>query len=269
MELENLKELWNKGEQELPEISLKKQDEIHSPLEMIRINMQTEFWILLLTLPMLLIGFPFATKDISIRIISFSIAFLTLLIIIYFYSRLLKLYKLLKKRGVNTNYDLFNIKTQLLVSKEIYISYYISYIPLAFLSCLERIHFEFNSGYNIAIFIGSFLITILLLCFLIKYWTYYMYGKYIQQVVDLVDELNGLEVIPNRKKNNSWFERSQKYFMKKFGIKGNVLNTIIWLISVYIFVTIFFLIVILIIVFIGEKLDIIDLKILLKALNQE
>lgn len=96
-----------------------------------------------------------------------------------------------------------------------------------------------------------------------------MYGKYIQQVVDLVDELNGLEVIPNRKKNNSWFERSQKYFMKKFGIKGNVLNTIIWLISVYIFVTIFFLIVILIIVFIGEKLDIIDLKTLLKALNQE
>lgn len=269
MDLENFKELWNKDTgQEPPEISLEKQREIHSPLQMLKINMKTEFWLMLVTLPLLLTSFPFASTDSNIRTIAALVTILTIAIMIYFYSRFLKLYKLLQKNSINTNYDLFNLKTQLLISKQIYISYYISYIPLSFLLSLIKVNFHFDMEYNLAIFGISFLITLLLLCFLIKYWTYYMYGRYIDDVVHLIDELNGVEVKPPTQKKNTWFERSQKFFMNKFGIRGNILNTVIWFVSVYIFIILFLTVVLLIFILIGMKLDFINITTLQKALNR-
>lgn len=269
MELENFKELWNKdNRQSPPEVSLEKQNEIHSPLQMLRINMETEFWLMVVTLPMLLIGSPFSINDVNIRTISICVTILTLALIVYFYSRFLKLYKMLKKSSINTNYDLFNLRTQLLISKEIYISYYISYIPLALLLSLIQINFHFDMEYNLAIFGFSFLITLFLIYVIIKYWIHYMYGKYIKEVVLLVDELNGIEVKPEITTKKTWFERSQKFFMTKYGIKGNVLNTILWFISVYIFIIVFLTIVFSIIIIAGIKLHFIDAKSLLNALNK-
>ncbi|PJJ67224.1 hypothetical protein [Chryseobacterium geocarposphaerae] len=268
MELDNFKELWNKEHHDLPEISLEKQNEIHSPLEMIKINMKTEFWLMVVTLPMVFIGFPFTTNDSNVRTISIFVTFLTVGLVVYFYSRFLRIYKMLTKTSTNTNYDLFNIKTQLLVCKEIYISYYISYIPLAFVSSLEQINFQFNEDYHIAIFATSFLIAILLLCVIVKYWIYYMYGKYIEDVVRLVDELNGIELLPRKIKNKTWFEKSQRYFIDKLGVKGNILNTILWFVSVYLLMILVLVIILSIIIIVGAKLDLINLNILLKALNK-
>lgn len=269
MELENFKELWNKdNRQSPPEIDLEKQNEIHSPLQMLKINMETEFWLMVITLPTILIGSPFSIQDANIRTISIIVTVLTLIFIVYFYSRFLKLYKMLKRSSINTNYDLFNLRTQLLISKEIYISYYIAYIPLALLLSLIKINFHFDSDYNLAIFGFSFLITLFLIYFIIKYWIHYMYGRYIQDVVRLVDELNGVEVKPQISGKKTWFERSQTYFISQFGIKGNVLNTIIWFISAYICITLFFMVVILIVIFIGVKLDFVDLKSLQNALDR-
>ncbi|MGH1517742.1 hypothetical protein [Chryseobacterium sp. JK1] len=269
MKLDNFKELWNKDTgQEPPEISLEKQQEIHSPLQMLKINMKTEFWLMVITLPMLLIGFPFASGDSNIKIISIFVTVLTLAFMMYFYSRFRKLYKLLRKNSMNTNYDLFNLKTQLLVSKEIYISYYIVYIPLGFLLSLIKINFHFEMEYNLAIFGISLLITVLLIAFMIKYWVYYMYGRYIDHVVQLVDELNRVDVKPQKEKKKSWFERSQKFFMKRMGIKGNILNTVIWFVSVYIFIIVFLTLVLLIVIIIGAKMDCIDLRSLQRALDR-
>uniref|UniRef100_UPI00321BBF4E hypothetical protein n=1 Tax=Chryseobacterium sp. TaxID=1871047 RepID=UPI00321BBF4E len=208
------------------------------------------------------------STDSNIRTISTFVTILTIAFMCYFYSRFLKLYKLLQKNSINTNYDLFNIKTQLLISKEIYISYYISYIPLAFLLSLIKVNFHFDMEYNLAIFGITFLITLLLLCFIIKYWIYYMYGRYIDDVVHLIDELNGVEVKPPIEKKKTWFERSQKFLMNKFGIKGNILNTVIWFVSVYIFIVLFLTIVLLIFIIIGAKLDFIDMTTLQRALNR-
>ncbi|AZA76968.1 hypothetical protein EG347_05320 [Chryseobacterium sp. G0186] len=269
MELDNFKELWNKDTgQDPPEISLEKQREIHSPLQMLKINMKTEFWLMVVTLPLFLTSFPFASIDSNVRIISVFVTILTIAFMTYFYSRFLKLYKLLQKNSINTNYDLFNLKTQLLISKEIYISYYISYIPLAFLLSLIKINFHFDMEYNLAIFGISFLITLLLLCFIIKYWIYYMYGRYIDDVVYLVDELNGVEVNTRIEKKKTWFERSQKFFMNKLGIRGNILNTVIWFVSVYIFIILFLTLVLLIIIIIGAKLDFINISTLQRALDR-
>lgn len=267
MELENFKELWNKDSRQTPpEISLEKQNEIHSPLQMLKINMETEFWLMVVTLPMLLMGFP-VTNDSNIKTISIWVTILTLGLIVYFYSRFLKLYTILKKNSINTNYDLFSLKTQLLISKEIYISYYISYIPLAFLLSLIKINFHFEMEYHLAIFGISFLITLLLVAFIIKYWIYYMYGRYIEDIVHLVDELNGIEVKQRAVRKKTWFEHSQKFLIHKFGIKGNILNTVLWFISVYVSIIIFLTAVLFIVIVIGVKLDFIDLKTLQKALN--
>ncbi len=47
---------------------------------------------------------------------------------------------------------------------------------------------------------------------MIRYWIYYMYGRYIDDVVRLVDELNGIEPADSDvKKKITWFERSQKF----------------------------------------------------------
>jgi hypothetical protein len=269
MNLENFRELWNKDTgQESPEISLEKQREIYSPLQMLKINMKTEFWLMVVTLPLLLTSFPFASADSNIRTISTFVTILTIAFMTYFYSRFLKLYRLLQKNSINTNYDLFNLKTQLLISKEIYISYYISYIPLAFLLSLIKVNFHFDMEYNLAIFGISFLITLLLVCFLIKYWIYYMYGRYIDDVVYLIDELNGVDVKPRAEKKKTWFEKSQKFFMNRFGIKGNILNTVIWFVSVYIFIILFLTVVLLIMIIAGAKLNLLDIGSLQRALNK-
>lgn len=269
MELENFKELWDKdNRQSPPEVSLEKQNEIHSPLQMLKINMETEFWLMVITLPTLLLGSPFSIEDSNIRTISIFATVLTFAFIVYFYSRFLKLYKMLKRSSINTNYDLFNLRTQLLISKEIYISYYVTYFPLAFLLSLISINFHFDKEYNLAIFGTCLLITIFLIGFIIKYWIRYMYGKYIEDVVRLVDELNGIEIEPKVLTKKTWFERSQAFFINKYGIKGNVLNTILWFISAYVGIIIFLVIVILIIIIAGAKIGFIDLKSLQDALNR-
>lgn len=268
MELDNFKELWNKDKNQLPELSLKKQNEIHSPLQMITINMKTEFWLMVVIIPTMVFGFPFTTDDYNIQMITIFVTVLMVAIIVYFYSRFLRLYKLLKKSSINTNYDLFNLRTQLLISKQIYISYYISYIPLAFLLSLIRINFHFNVDYNLAIFAISFLLTFLMLWFIIKYWTYYMYGRYIDDVVRLVDELNDIEVKPKIDIKKTWFECSQKFFINKYGIKGNVLNTILWFVVVYIFIIIFLTFVLYMIIILGDQLNFFDKTDIRKALKQ-
>ncbi|BFO68589.1 hypothetical protein [Chryseobacterium sp. KCF3-3] len=269
MDLENFKEIWNKDTgQESPEISLEKQKEIHSPLQMLKVNMETEFWLMIVTLPLLLTGFPFASTDSNIKTISAFVTILTVAIIVYFYSRFLKVYKLLRKNSINTNYDLFNLKTQLLISKQIYISYYIAYIPLGFLLSLIQINFHFDREYNLAIFGISLLITLLLIAFIIKYWIYYMYGRYIDDVVRLVDELNEIEVSSRNEKRTTWFERSQRFLMNKMGIKGNILNTVIWFVSMYFIIILFLTVVLLIIIIVGAKLDFLDIGSLQRALNK-
>ncbi|MCU7616303.1 hypothetical protein NZ698_03775 [Chryseobacterium sp. PBS4-4] len=267
MEIDHLKEFWNKDNQDLPEVSLDKQDEIYSPLEMIKINMRTEFWLLIITLPGILYGFPFNNDNNSIKTIASFEVLLSLGFMIYFYSRFIKLYKMLRSKGINTNYDLFNIKTQLLVSKEIYISYYISYIPLAFLICLINVNFHLDNVYYITVFAVSLLISILIVFIMIKFWIYHMYGKHIEEVVHIIDDLNGIKNDKPNTKKTSWFETSQSFLRRKYGVKGHVINTILWFFSSFILIIVILSIILSLIIFLGIRMDIIDKTILLKALE--
>ncbi|MBD8081486.1 hypothetical protein [Chryseobacterium caseinilyticum] len=267
MEIDNLKEFWKKDQEELPEVPLEKQDEIFSPLEMIRINMKTEFWLLIITLPGLLYGFPFDNKNVNIKTISAFEVLLSIGFMTYFYTRFIKLYRMLRTTGINTNYDLFNIKTQLLVSKEIYISYYITYIPLAFLIALINVNFHLDNVYYIAIFAVSLLVSVLVVFIMIRFWIHYMYGRHISEVVAIIDELNGVVNESQVNGRKSWFERSQLFLRSKYGLKGHIANTVLWFFFSYILLTLVLIVVICSMVILGIKLDIIDKSLLLKALE--
>lgn len=242
MDIENLKDLWNKDQpKDTPKISIEGTEKLNSPVKMLRLNMKTEFFLwCLIIIPYGCYTIISGPDDSNTRIISILICLLMLMIMLYFGWRFKKLYSLLEKRDVSTNYGLFTLKTQLLVSRELYISYYISYIPMVFLTSLIQIKFHFDFKYSGLIFTISFLLSVLILFILIKNWFYLMYGKYINQIECLVDELNGMEIPEDLKpKKISRFEKSQSYFIEKFGIFGNILNTIIWFLLFYAF---FFLI---------------------------
>jgi len=267
MEIDNLKEFWNKDQQDLPEVPLEKQDEIFSPLEMIRINMKTEFWLLLITLPGLLFGFPYNTEDANIQTIACFEVFLSIGFITYFYTRFIKLYRMLRTTSINTNYDLFNIKTQLLVSREIYISYYITYIPLALLICLINVKFHLDDVYYIVVFAVSMLISVLVIFLMIRFWIHHMYMKHISEVVAIIDDLNGITNQISLNGEKTWFEKSQLFFRSKFGVNGHIANTVIWFFSAYILFTLILIIILSCVVIIGIKLDCIDRGMLLKVLE--
>lgn len=95
-----------------------------------------------------------------------------------------------------------------------------------------------------------------------------MYGRYIDDMVRLADELNGIEVSQRPEKRKTWFERSQRFFMNKMGIKGNILNTVIWFVFMYFFIILVLTVVLLIIIIVGAKFDFLDIGSLQRALNK-
>lgn len=229
MDLDNLKTLWKKDEGDtLPEISLEHQQEIATPLDMIKLNMRTEFWLVVVYLVLSIInsiGLDYSPEE---SFYTNIISALSLGIMIYFYCRLRSFYKKFGNASMNTNYSLLNLKTELMVTKEIFLSYYVLYIPLNFMSFMVYNGFEKMDEMSYFMFILSFVICVLMILFVRKYWLYYMYGIYIDRIVNLVDELNGVET--NWKtKRLTWFQRTQKYLISKLGLVGNMLNTLLWI----------------------------------------
>lgn len=266
MDLDNIKDMWQKDSQDLPEVSIIQQKKIFSPLEMIRANMITEVLLVTLFFIYCYLDFPFS-EDFNTEAISGLEMFLSVGLIVYFYSRFIKLYKILSIKNYNTNYDLFNLKTQLLIAKEVYVSYYISTIAITSLYLLMIIDFNFSDKYHAAIFSAMLIAEIILVFFNIKYWIYYMYGQYIDVVVDTVDELNGIEVKENIVSQKNWFKKTHSYLFQKYGMKGHVINTVLWFVVGYSTLFILLAITLIIIISLAWKFDIIDIRLFKDALK--
>lgn len=268
LELDNIKDLWGKDKgEDVPEISLEKQKQIHSPLEMMRINMKTEFLVTILSLPYSLMNFQLESKDGNIRVISIFLSIIMIAIIGYFFQRLHKVYKVLQKKDVNTNYELFNMKSQLLMLREIYKSYYVTYVPILFMIYLLPLGFHFEMHYSLTVFAITFLIAIGLLAIVVNFWFKYMYGKYINEVLYLVDELNGVESKVKLTTKTMWFERLQNYLVARFGLVGNILNICIWFALGTCLLIIILTIVFLVLLFTASKLNLINIHEFLKAME--
>jgi len=196
MNIDELKNTWNQDDsfEETPEISMEQKAKINLPLEKIRRNMRMEFWstvgifVFAFTLIALSAG-PFKFKF-YITILIASMVFVTF----FFFSQFFKLYKNMSSPMMKTYDSLKDLLHQFQLNKQYYLSFYLSFVP--FLVCEIIIVLEFIprpvplSNTKIAsILIGSIVIVMPLLFVIGKWWFKRLYGKYIIQIENLVNEL--------------------------------------------------------------------------------
>jgi len=196
MNIDELKNAWNEDDslEETPEISIEQKNKINLPLEKIRKNMRMEFWS---TVGIFVFAFglialapgPFKFKF-YITILVASMVFVTF----FFYSQFFKLYKNMSDTMMNTSDSLRNLLHQFDLNKQYYLSFYLSFVP--FLVCEIIIVLEFIprpiplSDIKIAsILIGTMVVVMPLLFLMGKYWFKAFYGKYINQIENLLLEL--------------------------------------------------------------------------------
>lgn len=195
MELDNLKSLWDKEDvSKTPEISPEKQREMHHPLERIRKNMRKEFWSTAIFLPIVLIviwffPIPFRFK-LYIEVLVASMTFVTG----FFFSKFFKLYKEISNPTLGTLDSLKDLIHQFDLNKQYYVSFYLSFVP--FLVCemiilIESIPYtrNYTDGYLVYTLLAPVILGLFALYFIGKWWFKNLYGKYMEKIEILVEEM--------------------------------------------------------------------------------
>ncbi|WP_333851821.1 hypothetical protein [Epilithonimonas sp.] len=195
MDLDNLKSLWNKEDvSETPEISPEKQRQIHHPLERIRKNMRHEFWSTIILLPIILIVIWFFPIPFRFRLyIEVLVASMTL-ITVFFFSKFFRLYREIGNPTLGTYDSLKDLFHQFELNKQYYLSFYLSFVP--FLVCemiiiTESIPYTktYSNGFLSFYLLFPVILSLFGLYFLGNWWFQYFYGKYIDRIKKLVDEM--------------------------------------------------------------------------------
>lgn len=197
MNINDLKSAWNDDfSDETPEISIEHKNKVNLPLEKIRKNMRMEFWS---TVVILLFGFAVVWIPIPEAPFKFkfyiTVLLLSMVIVIsFFFSKFFKLYKDISSPVLQTYDNLKDLMYQFELNKQYYLSFILSFVP--FLVCELIIVIEFIphrtplSEIKIATTILSMLAVGLFGLFLLgKYWYRIFYGKYVQQIGNLLNEL--------------------------------------------------------------------------------
>ena len=192
MDLENLKQVWDKEKIEsIPEISLEKQKEIHTPLEMIRMNMRAEFWMNIIFFPLWAVLFPLMGKDTKQTYLLAILIFIAFIIIGYYYLKFYTFYKKLNTKSLNTYHNILDLRYELVLNSELYKSFYIAFIPI--MLGLYSILYLDKKDFDLTFFTILSLSFCVVLYFIGKYWLYENYGKYIQKISKIVAEITGEE----------------------------------------------------------------------------
>ena len=192
MDLENLKQVWNEEKIEsIPEISLEKQKEIHTPLEMIRKNMRTEFWTSIVFFLLWAVSSPFSGMDTKHTYLLVILILTAFVIIGYYYLKFYTFYKKLNTQNLNTYHNILDLRYELVLNSELYKSFYIASIP--FILGFYYASYVDNKDFNLSFFSIISLSFCVLIYFIGKYWLYENYGKYIQQISKIVAEITGEE----------------------------------------------------------------------------
>ena len=239
MDLENLKQVWDKEKIEsVPEISLEKQKEIHTPLEMIRKNMRTEFWISIVSFLIFGIQIFFIVKGTEQTFFLIMLAFITLGILGYYYLKFYSFYKKLNTQNLNTYHSILDLRYELVLNSELYKSFYIVFIPIGL--CLYTILYLHDKETNLTIFTIKSLIFGVVFYFGGKYWLYEKYGKYIQKISKIVAEIIGEEdgfeydrSFLKIQKEFVFLQKIRNFCNEKFGTHGQTAYIIFLLILVF------------------------------------
>lgn len=197
MNIDELKNAWNDDvSDETPEISIEQNNKINLPLEKIRKNMRMEFWS---TIGILIFGFavvwiPVPEAPFKFKFYLTVLLFSMVIVVSFFFSKFFKLYKDISSPMMKTYDSLRDLMYQFDLNKQYYLSFMLSFVP--FLVCELIIVIEFLphrkplSDLKVATTIISALGVGLFGLFLIgKYWYRIFYGKYVQQIENLLNEL--------------------------------------------------------------------------------
>ena len=192
MDLENLKQVWNEEKIEsIPEISLEKQKEIHTPLEIIRKNMRTEFWISIISFLIFGIQIFFIVKGTEQTYFLIMLAFITIGILGYYYLKFYSFYKKLNTKNLNTYHNILDLRYELVLNSELYKSFYIAFIPIVL--GLYSILYLDKKDFDITFFTILCLSFCVVVYFIGKYLMYESYGKHIMKISKIVAEITGEE----------------------------------------------------------------------------
>lgn len=237
MELDNIKHLWKEENiEKTPEISTEKQQEIHSPLDKIRKNMQTEFWTTLLMLPVLImISLPYMT-DSRTSTLLVLIFMIMILIVGYYFLKFRTLYKRISTQNFSTYTNLVNLRYELVLNTELYKSYYLAFLPVMFCVYLIIFDLSFSSVAYLSVLSISTVLAAALLYITGKIWLKEMYGKYIVQISDLIMDLSDEndDFVYNRSSLNAsyslkWVAQTKAFLISKLGENtGPIVNKVIW-----------------------------------------
>ena len=239
MDLENLKQVWDKEKIEsVPEISLEKQKEIHTPLEMIRKNMRAEFWISVVSFSLWAIMLPLMGKNTEQIYLLVILVFIALTITGYYYLKFYIFYKKLNTKNLNTYHNILDLRYELVLNSELYKSFYIVFIPIGL--CLYTILYLHDKETNLTIFAIKSLIFGVVFYFGGKYWLYEKYGKYIQKISKIVAEIIGEEdgfeydrSFLKIQKEFVFLQKMRNFCNEKFGKHGQTAYIIFLLILVF------------------------------------
>ncbi|WP_312322336.1 hypothetical protein [Soonwooa sp.] len=195
MNIDELKNIWDNDEgHNMPEVSLEQRKSLNLPLEKIRRNMRWEFWSTVILLAFVLVAIWGIQMPFRFRLyLEILVAAMTV-VTFFFYSKFFKLYKEITNPELETLTSLKDLLTQFNLNKQYYLSFYISFVPFLvgeMIIVIESIPKSRDlPDLALAIyFVGSILAGLLFLWLLGKFWFQYYYGKYIDQVEKLVEEL--------------------------------------------------------------------------------
>lgn len=228
MDLENLKQVWNEEKIEsIPEISLEKQKEIHTPLEIIRKNMRTEFWTSIVFFLLWAVSSPFSGMDTKHTYLLVILILTAFVIIGYYYLKFYTFYKKLNTQNLNTYHNILDLRYELVLNSELYKSFYIASIP--FILGFYYASYVDNKDFNLSFFSIISLSFCVLIYFIGKYWLYENYGKYIQQISKIVAEITGEEdgfeydrSFLKIQKEFVFLQKTRNFCNEKFGKYGQI-----------------------------------------------
>ena len=237
MDLENLKQVWDKEKIEsVPEISLEKQTEIHTPLEIIRKNMRAEFWMNIIFFPFWVALLPLTGKNTERIYLLAILIFIAFIIMGYYYLKFYTFYKKLNTKSLNTYHNILDLRYELVLNSELYKSFYIVFIPIGL--CLYTALYLHDKETNLTIFAIKSLIFGMVFYFGGKYWLYEKYGKYIQKISKIVAEIIGEEdgfeydrSFLKIQKEFVFLQKARNFCNEKFGKYGQIAYIIFLIIS--------------------------------------
>ena len=196
MELDNLKEIWEKEKiTDTPEISTEQQKEIHLPLEQLRKKMRNEFWSTMVMFVLIILFFIF--KDFhffKFKVYCITLVASMMLVTGFYFFKFFKFYKNIGEINLNAKDNLKDLMFQFKLNEQYYVSFYVAFVPVVVCEMLLIFDYMPNlkmlDGVNfILTFIGCCLFMLVTLYLFGRWWFNHFYGKRIKQIQNIYNDL--------------------------------------------------------------------------------